>query len=189
MFGDFDTTTRQHESRGGHFGVVYHGVGTLNVDLGEAVIRRRHGQVTAHQQVGLTGGNAHRFDVFLVVGHAHVADHRAKLLGQAGLVQRCTTLAFHVGGHGHQRSDSQYTGTADAGNDSAPGLIQVRKGGLRQRIKHRAVAAVAAALLDQLTTVHGDKAGAEALHTAEILVAGALVDLALAAQVGVLGND
>ncbi|MFC7542731.1 hypothetical protein ACFQU2_29150 [Siccirubricoccus deserti] len=79
-------------------------------------------------------------------------------------------------------AESAVTLAADAGEQDVegrligPGIRQHRLGQRLARLRHR--------LLHRLGADQGDEGGAEALDATQILVAGALVDLALAAELG-----
>src|SRR5690606_19093085 len=73
----------------------------------------------------------------------------------------------------------------DAGDQDVPGPRQVAAD-LRRRQRGQAIRGVHLPALARLAAVHGDEAWAETLDAAEVLVAVALVDLALAAEFGVL---
>src|SRR5690606_35654391 len=74
---------------------------------------------------------------------------------------------------------------ADAGHDDAVSLGATGEGGLGQWWQAGGIGAFSGRLLaPQLPPLHSDQARAEALEAGEILVAAALVDAALAAQLG-----
>jgi hypothetical protein len=127
-------------------------------------------------------------EVFRPVGDADVAEHRAALLGEAGHVEHGDALAVQVRRHADQRADGDHAGAADAGDEDAPGLRgsagRVGSGrGAKRCSPARALALARAAAFD------GDEARAEAVHARVILVAGRLVDLALAAELGFHRQD
>ena len=109
----------------------------------------------------------------------------AALLGQPGHLHLAGALALEMGRHGQQRADRHHPGAADPGDQHIPRAGQFRQGGLGQvgqgelgrgaRLRHCAL--------------DGDEAGAETLETGEILVAGGLVDLALAPERGLQRQD
>src|SRR5690606_1579013 len=132
-------------------------------------------------------GDAHGMDVGRRAGDAHMRGHRAALLRQAGLVEHAGALVLQVRGHAQQGADGHYAGAADAGDQDVPGLLEVGAD-LRLRQPGQALGRVHALALAQAAALDGDEAGAEALHAAEVLVAVALVDLALAAVLGFLGQ-
>ena len=158
-------------------------------DLAERLVSGGHHQVAAQQKVGLAGGNAHSLDVVLIAADPHMADHRAKLLCQAGLVHGGAALAFNVRRHRHQRGDGQHAGATNACHHGIPRFVQIGQHRLRQRIEQGIHIAGSAIGFAQLAADHGHKAGAKTVGAAVVLVAGALVDLALAPQFGLLGND
>src|SRR5690606_24342648 len=136
---------------------------------------------------GLAGGDAHGVDVAGLRRDADVGGDGAALLRQAGLVEHGRAAALQVAGHAQQRADGNHAGAADAGDQDVPGLRQVGGEGRRrqagQASRRRGLVALA-----WLAAVHGDEAGAEALDAGIVLVAVALVDLALAPELGVLGQ-
>src|SRR3546814_7506197 len=110
---------------------------------------------------------------------------RAALLRQAGLVEHGRAAALQVPGHAQQRADGDHAGAADAGEQDVPGLREIA-GDRRHRQVGQALRGVDLAALARRAAVHGDEAGAEALDAGIVLVAVALVDLALAPELGVL---
>ena len=66
-------------------------------------------------------------------GDAHVARHRAVLLGEAGHVEHRAALALEVRRHAEQRADGDHAAAADAGDQHVPGLVAGRRRGRRQR--------------------------------------------------------
>src|SRR4051812_24633875 len=84
--------------------------------------------------------------------------------------------------HAENTADGDDAGAANAGDDDVVGPAELRMRGLRQR-HHLLVLGDALALL-QLLAVHSDEGRAEAPHAGEVLVAGRLVDGALAAELG-----
>src|SRR5690606_12229394 len=140
-----------------------------------------HHHVAAQYQIGLAGGDAHGVDVAGRLRDADVGGHRAALLREARLIKHAGTLAFQVPGHAEQRADGDHAGAADAGDQEVPGPRQVAAD-LRRRQRGQAIRGVHLPALARLAAVHGDEAWAETLDAAEVLVAVALVDLALAAE-------
>jgi hypothetical protein len=151
--------------------------------LGQGILGDGDDDVAAEDQPCLAGGDARRMQLLLAVGEAHVGHHGAALLRQAGHVEHGDALAFEVGGHAEQGADGDHAGAADAGDEDAVGIGEAGGGRLGQRRRpaglgrQRLAAAHAAAM-------HGDHARAEAVEAGEILVAGELVDGALAAELG-----
>ena len=142
-----------------------------------------HHDVAAEHQVGAAGRDADGVDVLGPLGDPHVAVDRAALLGEAGHVDDADALALEMRRHAENAADGDDAGAADAGDDDVVGLAELRMRGLRQRHRPPGPAGDALALL-QLRAVHGDEGRAEALHAGEVLVAGRLVDGALAAELG-----
>ena len=116
-----------------------------------------------------------------------MADDRATLLGETGEVQHAGALALQVGRHGDQGTHGNDAGTADAPHQQVEVTVQVRESRRIQRggALLELLAGGLHALAAQLAAGHRHKAGAETFHTGVILVAGGLVDLALAPQLGV----
>src|SRR3546814_6016649 len=108
--------------------------------------------------------------------------HRAELLRQAGLVEHRAALAFQVRGHAEQRSKGSHTAAADTRNQHVPWTIQ--RWVLRLGQCRRLDTAGYGFGLTQPAAMHGDETRAEALDAGEVLVAGVLIDLALAPQFG-----
>ncbi len=164
---------------------VEHDLGAAGADLRQRPVVVDHDHVAAQHQVGLAGGDAHGVDLRRCARDADVRGHRTALLREAGLVEHGRALALEVPGHAEQRADGDDAGAADAGDQDVPGLREIgrerRRRQVRQALGRRDLAALA-----RLAAVHGHEARAEALDAAVVLVAVALVDLALAAVLGVL---
>ena len=150
----------------------------------------RDHQIAAQHQLRSARAKTHRPDVFRLGRDLQMAPHCAALLRQAGHVQGAESLVLQVRRHTDDRADGHHAGTAHAGDHDAVGLVErrhVRFGHCREQhldvLSGRRTLAFANA-----TAMHRDEAGAEALHAGEILVAGRLVDHALAAELGFQGQ-
>ena len=108
--------------------------------------------------------------------------HRAALLRQARHVEHGGAPALEVGGHGEDLANGDDAGAAYAGDDRAEGPAYCRQDGVGQGEVD--VADRAGLAFFQRATFDRDKARAKALHAGVVLVAGGLVDLALAAEFG-----
>ena len=118
----------------------------------------------------------------------HMAPGGAAFLRQAASVLGDDALAFHVRSHAQQLADGDDAGAAHASHHQAPDAVvrggQVGDSGLGN-IFHLAGACQRwRLLLAQAAAFHRDKARAKAFDARDVFVAGALVDLALAAKVG-----
>ena len=91
-------------------------------------------------------------------------------------------LAFDMRGHAEHAADGDDAGATDAGDHDVVGAVDRRQLGLGQR--RQIVIGRDADALFQLGAVHGDEGRAETFHAGEVLVAGGLVDGALAAELG-----
>src|SRR4051812_999990 len=113
-----------------------------------------------------------------------MAHHRAVLLRQAGEIQRRAAAAVDMGGHAEQRADGDDAGAPDAGDEDVVRRLQLS--GRRQRQVGEQLSGIDRRRLHalQAAAMHGDKARAETLDAGEVLVAVRLVDLALAAELG-----
>ncbi len=92
-----------------------------------------------------------------------------------------TALAFEMRGHAEQRADRDDAGAADAGDDDA---VRLGRGGRRRIRQRRKLAGLRLLRLAQSAAFDGDEARAEAVDAGEVLVARALVDRALAPELG-----
>ena len=146
-------------------------------------------QVGAEDQVGMTGPEAGDVERLRGVGDLQVAVDGAEFLRQTGVVERADRFAFHMGGGAEQRVDRHHPGSSDAPHQHGVGFAGVRQFRVRQ-IDEQSVVEVrpAARPLAQPAAVDGDKAGTEAVDARVVLVAGGLVDGALAAEFGLLGQ-
>ena len=113
-------------------------------------------------------------------------DHRAIFLRDADHIDQRRALALHEGCLPQNMANGNHTRAADARHQNAPRLVkrwQVRFWHDREwyfvEIGHGRPRA-----LDQLASLHRHKAWAEALDAGEVLVAGRLIDLALAPELG-----
>ena len=125
-----------HEGRDRRHVAVDHRPGDAGLDARQRRRRGGHDHVAAQHQVGAAGGDAHGVQVFGLGREAHVAHHRAVLLGQAREVEHGAALALEMGRHADQRADGDHAGAADAGHQDAVGLRQRphgRHGELRRR--------------------------------------------------------
>ncbi|MNI03962.1 hypothetical protein D3C73_568750 [compost metagenome] len=165
-------------------GVEYH-LRTAGTHLRQCPVIVDHHHVAAQHQIGFAGGNAHGVDILGATGDADVRGHRATLLRQAGLVEHRGALALKVTGHAQQGADGHHAGTANAGDQDVPGLLQ---GAAHHRCRQvvQQGGGIALAALARLSTVHGDEARAEAVDAGIVLVAVGLVDVALAPELGFL---
>ena len=122
------------------------------------------------------------------LGDADMGEDGAALLRQPGHVERRAALALEMRGHAQQRADGDDAGAADAG-DRGCHRARVSAGSAGSGSSgERRVAAACALALAQPAAMDGDEARAEALEAGEVLVAGRLVDRALAAELGLDGN-
>ena len=71
-----------------------------------------------------------------VVGDADVAVDRAALLREAGHVDDADALALEMRRHAEHAADGDDAGAADAGDDDAVGLADLRQRRLGQRRPH-----------------------------------------------------
>ena len=117
-------------------------------------------------------------------GDADVGGHRAALLRQAGHVEHAAALALEVRRHAEQRADGDHAGAADAGDQDAVGLARAPACAGSGSVGEARLGRDCALRLAQRAALHGDEARAEALDAGVILVAGRLVDRALAAELG-----
>ena len=119
-------------------------------------------------------------------GDLQVGEDGTAFLRHAHHVEGGDALALQVRGHAEQGRDGDHAGAADAGDDDAVRAVERAAApapagpGTGRR---RPPTPCAGAALD------GDEARAEALEAAEVLVAGGLVDAALAAELGLLRLD
>src|SRR5690606_13434180 len=170
------------ELGGGRLVAIDHRVAVPLVQPRQRFVTGSDDQVAPEQQIGFASGDAHGVDIALPGGDAHVGGHRAEFLCQARLVQHRATLAFQVRSHAQQCAEGCHATAADTRDQHVPRPLQGRPLRLRQGrrldpLGHRLWLAQAAAM-------HGDEARAETLDAGIILVAGVLVDLALAPQFG-----
>src|SRR5690554_4067139 len=111
----------------------------------------------------------------------------AELLRQAGLIQHRHPFAFDVCRHAQQRTDGHHPGATHTGEKNAVGVIARDRRWLGQG-REVDIGTDTSRFL-QSAALDRDKAGAETAHAGEVLVAAGLVDGALAAGVGFLGQD
>ena len=75
-----------NESGCGLLVVINHSVGAPVGYLAHGLIPRAHHQIACNQQIGLSRGDANRFDVGLCTGDAHMANDCAKFLRESCLI-------------------------------------------------------------------------------------------------------
>ena len=151
----------------------------------------RDDHVAAEEQVGTAASNRDGVDLLRFRRQADLGDHRSALLGEPDLVQDADTFSFDVCSHPQHRPHRHDTGPADAGNDHVARTVEVRLRGIRQA-RHQIAengAIVGRRRLAHLRPGNRHETRAEALHAREILVAGGLVDLALAPKLRLQGLD
>src|SRR6185437_4804375 len=102
------------------------------------------------------------------------------LLREARHVEHRDTLPLDVRGHPEERPDGDDTGAADARHENAVGTIDLGNRRMRERRRDRFPRR--GLPLPELPALDRDEARAEPLHAGVILVARALVDRALAAE-------
>src|SRR5207248_11309021 len=96
-------------------------------------------------------------------------------------------LSLNSGGHAEQRADREHTGAANAADRDVVGLVERRA---RGRFGKRAdIDELRRRAMARRATVDGDEGRTEALQAGIILVAGGLVDGALAAELGLQRFD
>ena len=154
-------------------------------------LRGHHG-VAGQHGVGLLGVDAHLVQPLGYVGQAQEAHHRPALLRKAHEVEHAGALALQVRGHGDHGAHRHHAGAADAGDQQvvrAGPPVRRRLGQAGHQAREGVLPALADAaagqrtgLLAQRAARHADEAGAKALDAGIVLVAGGLVDLALAAE-------
>ena len=140
-------------------------------------------EVAANDGMCLAGGNACGVDVGRLVGDAQVRKHGAVFLRQPGHVEHRDALAIDVRRHADQCAERDNAGAAHPGDEDVERAARVRQCWFRQAAEHTIVDCQPFCFL-QAATFHRDEGGAEALEAGKILVAGRLVDLALAAKLG-----
>src|SRR6266581_1605604 len=176
------------EFGGRRLGAVDGGAAAPGRHLDQGVAAGGDDHVAADQRVGLAGGDAYGMKAARLVGDAHVREDGAALLRQAGHVEHRDALAVDVGGHADQRPEGDDAAAADAVDQDVVGLGGAGQGRLGWLGEAGAggvqpLAAAQPAALDQ------DEGGTEAVGAGVVLVAGRLVDGALAAVFGLDRND
>ena len=173
-----------HESGRRRAGRVDHGPAAAFSHARQGVAAGRDDQIATDHQVGRTRADARRVDILLAVRQAHVRHHGAALLRQAAHVEHGTALAFHVGRHGQDLADGDDARAADAGDQDAERFGRRGNAWRRQGRRGWRILVGGSRLLRlfQAAAFHRDETGAETRRAGKILVAGRLVDLALAPQ-------
>ncbi len=142
-------------------------------------------EVTADQTVRLTHRDADRADILGPVRQPQVDMDGAALLGEARHLHHARTLAVDLRRLRHHRADGDDTGAADPGDDDVEGAVdrgQHRLGQVRQvKLRRRG--------LFHRRPFQRHEGRAEPVEAGEILVAGRLVDGALAAELRLNRND
>src|SRR2546423_5273082 len=109
--------------------------------------------------------------------------HRAVLLREPRHVEYRYSETFDVGRHSEDLADRDDAGAPHAREKYR--IIACELGNLRHRKVRKIDVADAVLLgLSQRSSIHGHKARTKAVDATEVLVAGTLIDLALAAEFG-----
>ena len=162
-------------------------IGAAGFAQRDGFLRHRHHFVGGDHEIGRAGDDARTGDVGGVLGQPDMAQHRAALLRKAGHVEDHAGLALDMRGHAEQRADRQHAGAADAADRDIVGPIQR---GPRCRFGQIAdIAEIGRRAAAQLAAVDGDEGRAKALQAGIILVAGRLIDGALAPHFGLQRLD
>ena len=142
--------------------------------------------VSGQEQVRPAVDDLRRCHVFSIEADAKMAHHRAALLRKAGHVEDHRHLAVEMRGHAEDGADRQDAGAADAGNGDVPGTVaddrDLRQRDFDIRMFDRPALPAGAAM-------DGDEGRAEALDAGKVLVAARLIDLPLAAELGLQRLD
>ena len=147
-----------------------------------------HDRVTPNHQIGLGSADPGGTNISLTGSDEHMAPGRAAFLRQPASVLRDDAAPLKVSCHTEQLPDGDHPGAAHAGHHNAPhAAFQRRQGWLGQGLQGVGRSASALGFFLQLPPLNGDKTGAKPLGARVVLVAGALVDLALAAKLGLQG--
>ena len=175
------------EAGGHHERAVDERLGDAFLHLGERVVAHAGQDVAAEHELRLAGGDPRRMELLGRIGDAHVRDDGAVLLREARHVEHAAALAFEVRGHADQRADRHHPGAADAGDEDAVGL------GRRRRAPARASAGNSPASaffgFRRLPPSTVTKLGQKPFTQRVVLVARALVDRALPAELGLDRRD
>ena len=162
-------------------------MGAFGIAQRDRLLGAGHHLIGGDDEIGGAGDDARAGHVGGVLRQADVAQHRAALLREARHVEDHRSLALDVRGHTEQRTDGQHAGAADTADRDVVGPVQRRLG---QRLRHLAdVAELGRRARARLAAVDGDEGWAEALHAGIVLVAGGLIDDALAAELGLQRLD
>jgi len=170
---------------------IDHRAGDAQTGRVHRLLAGRDHQVATQQQFRTAGTQAHRADLFRVRRDLQVRQHGTALLRQSGHVQTGEALVLEMRRHAEDGADGHHASAAHTRNQDAVGLVDDRQGrfGQDSEGKVRLVGLRRACALAHPAAVHGDKAGAESLHAGVVLVAGGLIDSALAAELGFKGSD
>ena len=153
--------------------------------LGDGVVRAGGQHVAAEDQVRFAGGDALCANALRCARNAYMRSYGAVLLRHAGHVQCRRPLAFQVRGHAQQGTDGDDAGAADAGDeDVVRGVLEFGHSRCGQGLELGGKNLFGRTRLLRCAAYYGDKARTKAFHARIILVAGRLVDRALAAEFG-----
>ena len=110
--------------------------------------------------------------------------HRAEFLSEAAHVEHGGALAFEVRRHRQDLADGDHAHSADSRDEDPEGVIESVLPRLRQERKFRFPFRRGGLALLQIAAFDRDEARAESLQAGVVLVAGGLVDGALATELG-----
>src|SRR6185437_4295035 len=138
--------------------------------------------VAADDEIGAGHADPRRADVVSALAHQDMAPGGAAFLRQPRRVLGDDALAFDVPRHAEQLADGDDAGAADTGDHDAEGPLDRGQSWLGE-ITHRVWRwRLRFCFRLELSAFDRDEAGAKALEAAHVLVAGALVDGALAPE-------
>ena len=185
------------DKAGGRRGVsVERDVSATGTHAQQRFLVRTDDGVASQHQVSRRGGHPGGAQVLRVLGNQHMAPGAAAFLRQASGVLRDDALAFQVRGHAQQLADGDHAGAPHARDHQAPDRVGAAGERQRLRLGQHAQAGIVigvgprlAPLPAQLPALDGHKTRAKALETAHVLVAAALIDLPLAAELGLQRFD
>ena len=173
------------EIAGNDLVIVHHRAGPVGCHQSDGLGPRRHHKIAADDAIGLARRHADCADILGAVGQAQVDMDRTALLGQPRHLHHAGALAVDMRRLRQNRADGHHARAPDARDDDVMRAVDCgqRWQGQIGNIERLGLGTA------QLAALHGDKAWAEPVEAGIILVAAGLVDLPLAAQLGVFRHD
>ena len=164
---------------------INHSTGATDLGQPQRFRRRTHHQIAAYQRVAFTGGNPYRSDIFRPVGKTAVDMDRTALLRQPGHFHHACTLAIDLSRLRQNCADGHDPGATHPGDHHIKGTVDVGQ----NRFGHLGQIKLRGLRLADLRALQRYERRTKAFNTAEIFIAGGLINRPFAPQLGFDRSD